>query len=59
MKKLNLRTVVAALLALGIGSSTTGCIVAGYSSRGGGFIFPSVFGTLILVFVVILLTRRR
>lgn len=37
----------------------TGCIVAGYSSRGGGFIWPGGLGMVVMIFVVLYLLRRR
>jgi len=40
-------------------SGLSGCLVAGYSSRGGGFIWPGGFGMVILVVVLWLLMRRR
>lgn len=37
----------------------TGCFVAGYSSRGGGFIWPGGFGLILLVLLVLFVLRRR
>jgi hypothetical protein len=38
----------------------TSCImVGGYSSEGGGFIWPGGLGLLLIVIVVLLLARRR
>ncbi len=37
----------------------TGCLVAGYSSRGGGFIWPGGFGLVILVLLLIFFLRGR
>lgn len=39
--------------------SLNGCMVVGYSSRGGGFIFPGGLGLLVMVVVLWLLLRRR
>ena len=51
---------IGCLLAAGplVGVVCTGCVVAGYSSRGGGFIFPG-FGLLLVVLLVLFLLRRR
>lgn len=37
----------------------TGCLVAGYSSRGGGFIWPGGLGLVILVLLLIFFLRGR
>ncbi len=37
----------------------TGCLVAGYSSRGGGFIFPGGIGLIVMILLVLFLLRRR
>lgn len=37
----------------------SGCMVAGYSSRGGGFIFPGGLGLLVILAIAFLLFRRR
>ena len=37
----------------------SGCLVAGYSSRGGGFIWPGGFGLVILVLLLIFFLRGR
>ena len=36
----------------------TGCLVAGYSTRGGGFIWPGGFGLVILVLLLLFFLRR-
>lgn len=36
-----------------------GCLVAGYSSRGGAFIWPGGLGLLVLVLIVIFFMRGR
>ena len=57
---MNRISAVLTLLALGLGSMTlTGCLVAGYSSRGGGFIFPGGLGLLVIVLLGFWLLRRR
>ncbi len=50
-------TLMAALPLLGLGC--TGCLVAGYSSGGGGFIWPGGLGLLFVVLLVVFLLRRR
>ena len=55
-------TLGAALLlvsALATTLSLTGCFVAGYSSRGGGFIWPGGFGLFFMLLLVFFLMRRR
>lgn len=37
----------------------SGCMVVGYSSRGGGFIFPGGLGLIVMLVVLFLLLRRR
>jgi hypothetical protein len=49
-------TSLAALLAtLGL----SGCIVAGYSTGGGWFVWPGSLGLLVIILVIVLLMRRR
>ena len=48
---------MAALPLLSLGC--TGCLVAGYSSSGGGFIWPGGLGLLFVVLLVVFLIRRR
>jgi hypothetical protein len=36
-----------------------GCLVAGYSSSGGAFIWPGGLGLLVIILLVVLLLRRR
>ena len=52
MKMLNV--LLASVVALGC----TGCVVAGYRSGGGFFVWPGL-GTLLVIVVVLLLLRRR
>lgn len=37
----------------------SGCLVAGYSSGGGWFIWPGSLGFIVIVLLVIFLLRRR
>jgi hypothetical protein len=37
----------------------SGCLVAGYSSGGGWFVWPGSLGLLVIVLVVVFLMRRR
>ena len=37
----------------------SGCLVAGYSSRGGGFIWPGSISLLVVALLVLFLMRRR
>ena len=39
--------------------SLTGCIVVGYSSRGGFFLWPGGLGLVLLVLLLVFLLRRR
>ena len=49
-------------LVLGLGlvlaSTSLGCVVAGYSSSGGWFMFPGI-GVIMLIVVVLLVLRGR
>ena len=54
MKKPALLTLLAT-----VAFSCTGCLVAGYSSTGGAFIWPGGLGLLVVVILAILLLRRR
>lgn len=47
----------ASLLALSL--SQTGCIVAGYRSGGGWFVWPGGLSILLIVLVLFFLARRR
>ena len=46
---------VASIATLGL----SGCLLAGYSSGGGWFIWPGSLGFLVVVLVIIILMRRR
>jgi hypothetical protein len=37
----------------------SGCVVVGWSSAGGGFIWPGGLGLLVMVLLVVWLVRRR
>ncbi len=53
------RTLCAALLSLAACSMLSGCLVAGYGTNTGGFIFPSGIGLLFLLgFILWFLLRR-
>lgn len=55
------RIQAACLLLAGLAASLplTGCLIMGYSSRGGGFIFPGGLGLIVMLVVLYLLMRRR
>jgi hypothetical protein len=53
-----MKFIVATIAAL-IMLSTSACVAAGYSSRGGWFIWPGGLGLLLLIIIVVLLMRRR
>ena len=40
-------------------ASLTGCLVAGYSSSGGAFIWPGGLGLVVVILLVVFLLRRR
>jgi hypothetical protein len=37
----------------------SGCLVAGYSSGGGWFVWPGSLGLIVIVLLVVFLVRRR
>lgn len=47
-----------AMLSLVAAMGCSGCLVAGYSSSGGGFIWPGGLGLLVVILVVVFLLRR-
>ncbi len=47
------------LLALFLGLTQSGCIMAGYSSRGGWFLWPGGLGLVVIVVLWMLLSRGR
>ncbi len=53
------RLAAVGLFVLGICSLLSGCLVAGVSSSGGGFIWPGGLGLVVIVLVVLFLMRRR
>ncbi len=50
-----------AVLAIGplTGMTLCGCLVAGYSTGGGWFVWPGSFGILLVVLLVLFLLRRK
>ena len=54
-----MKRLLLAASALLLTMNCTGCLVAGYSSRGGGFIWPGGFGLVVIVLLVLFLLRRR
>lgn len=44
--------------ALLLAATQSGCIVAGYSSNSGWFIWPGGLGLLLIIFLVLLFSRR-
>jgi hypothetical protein len=40
-------------------SGLSGCLVAGYSSGGGWFIWPGSLGLIVIVLLVVFVVRRR
>ncbi len=46
------------LLAILVAVSQTGCVVVGYSSRGGWFLWPGGFGLLLIVLLLWFLFNR-
>ncbi len=44
---------------IGFAGGLSGCVVVGWSSSGGGFIWPGGLGLGVMVLVVIWLMRRR
>jgi hypothetical protein len=47
------------LVAAALGLSQGGCVMVGYSSRGGWFFWPGGLGLLVFVVLALLLLRRR
>jgi hypothetical protein len=52
---------LALVLLCGLAATFTlsGCLVAGYSSSGGGFIWPGGFGLIVVLLLFFFLMRRR
>ncbi len=49
-----------AVLCLGlVATMLSGCLVVGYSSNGGWFLWPGGFSVLVLVLLIVMLRRRR
>jgi hypothetical protein len=55
----SLRAVCILVLGFGVTSTLSGCLVAGYSSGGGGFIWPGGFGLVFLLLILFFVLRRR
>jgi hypothetical protein len=53
------RSGVIALAALPACSLLSGCLVVGYSSRGGAFIWPGGFGLIVIIVLLWLFLRGR
>jgi len=54
-----LRSVLTLVCGLVMMSGLSGCLVAGYSSRGGGFLWPGGLGLVVMILLVLFLMRRR
>ena len=46
-------------VALALGASQSGCIVAGYSTNGGWFLWPGGFGLFVIIVLLFLFRRGR
>jgi hypothetical protein len=49
----------ASLLALALPLMQTGCMVVGYRSGSGWFFWPGGFALFVILFVILLIARRR
>lgn len=58
MKRL-IRSLLLLVSGLGACSALSGCVVVGYSSRGGFFLWPGGLGLLVLLAVLWLIFSRR
>jgi hypothetical protein len=57
---LSVFTKLATLFAASVATlGLSGCLVAGYSSGGGWFVWPGSLGLLVIVLIVVFLMRRR
>lgn len=54
-----LRVSVAAVVGLLCAGALSGCLVAGYSSRGGAFVWPGGLGLVVMLLLVYFLLRGR
>lgn len=54
-----IRNTAVLLSALGSASLLSGCVMVGYSSRGGFFVWPGGIGLLLLLLLLWLLLRQR
>lgn len=53
------RTILLLVSGFTLPLTLSGCLVAGYSSRGGGFIWPGGLGLVVLVLLLIFFLRGR
>jgi hypothetical protein len=54
-----MRSVVSLVCGLGACSALSGCVMVGYSSRGGFFVWPGGIGLLVLLGILWLIFSRR
>ncbi len=54
-----MRRVVLMVLCGAMATGLSGCLVAGYSSRGGAFLWPGGLGFLLVVLLLFFLLRGR
>jgi hypothetical protein len=54
-----LRIVCAAVAGFGVCSMLSGCLIAGYSSSGAGFIWPGGLGLLVVLGLLLWLVLRQ
>ena len=57
--KQSIRTTVLLISGLGACSALSGCVMMGYSSNGGFFIWPGGIGLLVLLGILWLIFSRR
>ena len=53
------RSILFLATAIACSLGLTGCLVAGYSSNGGAFVWPGGLGLVVVILVVLFLLRRR
>ena len=54
-----LRSALVAMAGLLGGGALSGCLVAGYSSRGGAFVWPGGLGLVLMLVLIYFLLRGR
>lgn len=59
MRLTKLGGMLVAVAGLGMTLGLSGCIVAGYRSGGGWFVWPGSFGLLFVLLILFLVLRRR